>query len=168
MQNSCLKLTVLKILSRQQQNGYQLMKSIEAITGRKPSAGSMYPLLKELKEKKLINAKKQGRGTVYILTPHGKAKLAELLEHSKEVYSRIQEKVHLMENIMGKQTGVRRIMEKMKQGEPPFAYFTPELTTFRDLMLNVADKKLSPSQKQKIMHIIQTATRNIKEICNQS
>jgi DNA-binding PadR family transcriptional regulator len=73
-----LKLVVLKEIENKDQTGYDLMSSVSNILGKKPSPGSIYPLLKELVGKGLITSKTQGRKIIYHLTMKGKIKLKEL------------------------------------------------------------------------------------------
>ncbi len=53
-------------------NGAELAKELEKRKGIKPSPGTIYPALKELKEKKLISSNKD---KVYTLTKEGKDEL---------------------------------------------------------------------------------------------
>jgi DNA-binding PadR family transcriptional regulator len=78
-----LKLIVLKEIESKDQTGYQLMNSVEEIVGKKPSPGSMYPLLKELVSKNLISSKTEGKRIIYHLTKKGSLKLKELEEEKK-------------------------------------------------------------------------------------
>lgn len=73
-----LKIIVLKELSKKDMSGYSLMKSLAEATGKKPSPGSIYPLLDELRSNGLVSMKEEGRKKIYSLTKTGK-------EHAKEV-----------------------------------------------------------------------------------
>jgi DNA-binding PadR family transcriptional regulator len=63
---------MLKILSMGAFSGYQIMKRIEVLTSKKPSAGSVYPLLKSMQDQGWLVGKKTGKKTVYELTTKGK------------------------------------------------------------------------------------------------
>jgi len=67
-----LSYLILWNLSKKSMNGSQLAKELEKRKGSKPSPGTIYPALKELKEKKLIVADKN---KVYSLTKEGKDEL---------------------------------------------------------------------------------------------
>ena len=75
------KLYVLLFLQEGPKHGYELLKRLSAISGKKTSASQVYPLLKKLKEKKLVVAKAVGkRGKkVYALTSRGREVLANSL-----------------------------------------------------------------------------------------
>ena len=58
-----LKIHILKLISEKPSSGYGLMNSIEEISGRRPSAGSIYPLLKDLEKRGLIEAQHKNKKT---------------------------------------------------------------------------------------------------------
>ncbi len=83
-----LRNLVLRILADGPQHGYEIMKRIEQITeGRwKPAAGTLYPLLEQLRSEGLIevvrvdNSKvRGGKKIVYKLTDNGWSTLADIL-----------------------------------------------------------------------------------------
>ncbi|MGI0141818.1 MAG: PadR family transcriptional regulator [Candidatus Micrarchaeales archaeon] len=67
-----LSFQILWLLSRKKMHGEELAKEIEKRRGEKPKAGTIYPALKELKEKKLIEGKREGKIIIYSLTPKGR------------------------------------------------------------------------------------------------
>jgi len=67
-----LSYLILWNLSRKSMSGAELSKELEKRKGTKPSPGTIYPALKELKEKGLIRANKN---KVYSLTKKGKKEL---------------------------------------------------------------------------------------------
>ena len=83
MFKSHIKLAVLKKIGEKPCSGYDLMSEIEKITGKKPSPGYIYPLLKDLKEKKLIKETKKSNKNIYNLTSQGKKLLKDLMKHTQ-------------------------------------------------------------------------------------
>ena len=79
-----LKIEVLLQLQLKNLTGYDLMKKIGEETGKKPSAGSIYPLMKELLDKKIISVKVMGRKKIYSLTEFGNNELKEIV-YEKQV-----------------------------------------------------------------------------------
>jgi DNA-binding PadR family transcriptional regulator len=67
-----LSYMILWILSKESLNGAGIAKELEKRRGSKPSPGTIYPALKELREKGLIAADK---GKVYSLTKKGEKEL---------------------------------------------------------------------------------------------
>ncbi len=83
-----LRNMILRILAERPMHGYEIMKMIENITrGRwRPAAGTLYPLLEQLRREELITVDRVensgvrgGRKVVYKLTDAGWRKLAEIL-----------------------------------------------------------------------------------------
>ncbi|RLF46383.1 MAG: hypothetical protein DRN17_00530 [Thermoplasmata archaeon] len=79
-----LKIHMLKLISEKPSSGYGLMNFIEEISGRRPSAGSIYPLLKDMEKRGLIEAQHKNKKTNYIITDKGKKALEELKERQKD------------------------------------------------------------------------------------
>jgi formylmethanofuran dehydrogenase subunit E len=86
MLQGLLKMWMLKISSEKDVSGYEIMKKVYELTGKKPSAGSVYPLLKSMRNEGWITGKKQGLKTVYQITDSGK-KVLEAHGALKEDYA---------------------------------------------------------------------------------
>lgn len=67
-----LSYLVLWSLSKKSMTGSEIAKELEKRKGSKPSPGTIYPVLKELKKSGLISSDK---GKAYSLTSRGKAEL---------------------------------------------------------------------------------------------
>ena len=67
-----LSYLILWILSKKKMNGAELSKELEMRRGTKPSPGTLYPALKELKGKGLIESDKK---KYYSLTKKGETEL---------------------------------------------------------------------------------------------
>ncbi len=67
-----LSYLILWNLGKKSMNGAELAKELEKRRGTKPSPGTLYPALKELKEKGLITT---DRSKIYSLTTNGKKEL---------------------------------------------------------------------------------------------
>jgi len=79
---------VLRILADGPKHGYEILKEIERVTGGKwrPAAGTLYPLLEQLRNEGLIEVERVdeggvrgGRKIVYRLSSHGWRELASML-----------------------------------------------------------------------------------------
>ena len=53
-------------------HGEEISQEIKKRRGEKPKPGTIYPALKDLKQKGLIKGRKEGKIIVYSLTPEGK------------------------------------------------------------------------------------------------
>ena len=78
---------ILKELIKNFLSVYSLIKIIEVITGKKPSPGYIYPLLKELTTHKYIIKKVDGRKNIYFIVQKGKKLLKELQKDNDELQS---------------------------------------------------------------------------------
>ncbi|MCE4612886.1 MAG: PadR family transcriptional regulator [Desulfurococcales archaeon] len=88
-----LRNLTIRILAEKPMHGYEIMKKIEEITnGRwRPAAGTLYPLIEQLKREGLIDVEKiedskvrGGRRIIYKLTNKGWRVLAELIRTRAE------------------------------------------------------------------------------------
>jgi len=70
-----LSFQILYLLSKKPMHGDELAKEIGSRRGDKPAAGTIYPALKDLKQKKLIKGNKKGKTITYSLTTDGKKEL---------------------------------------------------------------------------------------------
>ncbi len=79
-----LSFQILYLLSKKPMHGEELAKEIEKRRGDKPKAGTIYPALKDLNERNLIQGKKKGKIITYSLTREGK----EAFKHSMKYFVR--------------------------------------------------------------------------------
>ena len=79
-----LSFTILWLLSKRPMYGQELAVEIGKRRGDKPNPGTIYPALKDLAARRLIEASPQGRNSVYSLTKGGES----ALERSKAYFER--------------------------------------------------------------------------------
>ena len=90
-----LKYYVLRLLSRKPMHGYEIMNEIEKKSNGvwRPSAGSIYPILMRLEDRKLIKAishkSKVERKRPYQITEKGKDYLKECMDRVGRISKRI-------------------------------------------------------------------------------
>ncbi|MFW9870419.1 MAG: PadR family transcriptional regulator, partial [Candidatus Thorarchaeota archaeon] len=72
-----LTFQILWELDREELNGQQIAERIAKRRGTKPTPGTIYPALKELKKGKYIKGTKDGRQIVYRLTEEGEKALLD-------------------------------------------------------------------------------------------
>ena len=80
-----LSFLILFLLSKQSMNGQEIANELEKRKGDKPSPGTIYPALKNLKDENLIEEKKEGKTISYTLTEEGR----ESLKIAKKKFCRI-------------------------------------------------------------------------------
>ena len=69
---------ILFLLSKKSMHGQEIADEMEKRKGVRPSPGTIYPALKNLKEAGLIEEKKAGKTITYSLTKNGKTGLKAL------------------------------------------------------------------------------------------
>ncbi len=67
-----LSFLILFLLSKKNMHGQEIALELEKRKGCRPSPGTIYPALKQLKENKLIKENKEGKTIIYSLTLEGK------------------------------------------------------------------------------------------------
>jgi DNA-binding PadR family transcriptional regulator len=72
-----LSFHMLWLLSKESMNGQEIAEELRKRRGSKPTPGTIYPALKELRTKGLVTMKKIGRTTVYSLSKEGLIGLKE-------------------------------------------------------------------------------------------
>jgi formylmethanofuran dehydrogenase subunit E len=85
MLQGLLKMWMLKIISEKEVSGYEIIKKVDELTGKKPSTGSVYPLLKSMQNEGWIIGKNLGLKTIYRITDSGK-KVLHAHENLKDDY----------------------------------------------------------------------------------
>jgi len=90
MAKGLLNLWMLKIISEGEVSGYDIIKKVGELTGKKPSTGSVYPLLKSMENKGWITGKDIGNKKLYKITNSGN----EVVEGHGELKDYYSEKIH--------------------------------------------------------------------------
>ena len=83
-----LKLLILKELEKSSATGYELIKRIGSRISKKPSPGSVYPLLRELADSGFLTVKSEGNRKIYSLSEKGRTVLDETSRREKEAVLR--------------------------------------------------------------------------------
>lgn len=93
-----LKFFVLKQLLKKPSTGYSIAKELQTNYGLKPSPGSLYPLLAQLKSQGLISIKEKEKTKskkVYVITSKGRAVLAKIEKEKEKIIDRVKA-IHAM------------------------------------------------------------------------
>ncbi len=154
-----LRIIVLKILDEKEMDGYELCKKIEEETGWKPSYGSIYPLLNNLKEDRLVTIKKEGKKKIYSLTKEGKEQLKELIKKKDEFIDRITEMIKSLDLVCGSKEAGHAIpfIEQMKKGK--VMGFHPGMFKLKENIIKVMLLKDNKKNKKLREIIIETNKR---------
>jgi len=80
---------ILWLLSKRDMYGQELAKEIGKKRGTKPNPGTIYPALRELKKRDLIELKKEGRITNYHITEKGRKGIQTACEYFCRAFGEI-------------------------------------------------------------------------------
>ena len=160
-----LKIIVMKNLKEGEHSGYDLCKHIEEETGYKPSFGSIYPLLNDLHDKRLVEVKKSGRKKIYSLTKKGKETLEGLNKSKEEIMGTMQKNIKIMEFMCDEEDKkLFGLSMKMMQNPVVIAGIEKELQELRILFLSMVQKGLIKRNENGIKIILKKTIRELKKL----
>ena len=84
-----LSFMILWLLSKRSMYGQELALEIGKRKGEKPNPGTIYPALKELTSRGLIEVRSDGRRTIYELTKEGSATVSRAQKYFVRAYKDI-------------------------------------------------------------------------------
>jgi DNA-binding PadR family transcriptional regulator len=82
---------LLKALAKKEMSGYALMAALKEMSGKRPSPGSVYPLLESLKSEGLVSCRIDGRRKIYSMTAKGKDLAHEYMCRHEEIHERFNQ-----------------------------------------------------------------------------
>ncbi len=82
-----MKMYVIVLIHNRPKHGYEIIDELEKLTGKKPSAGQIYPLLKKLQKKGYVEIASKGKRQkkVYRLTQEGKKLFNSLMRRFSDL-----------------------------------------------------------------------------------
>lgn len=86
-----LSFQLLWLLSKRAMNGQELARELEARKGSKPTPGTLYPALRDLEDKALIEGTRSGRERIFQLTKTGRIGLVQACKYFHQVFNEIFE-----------------------------------------------------------------------------
>lgn len=154
---------MLHKLSDGPRSGYQLCSEIERDTGRRPSYGSIYPILERMTKAGELTVKQDGRRKLYTLTAAGKAvaKLAVSQRASliDEEMARIKKLMALVE--MDPQP-MLVMLNRARKGEPPLGRITAPMFGVRDLVFRMAADGRADRHATEINRLLAQLTKRLE------
>lgn len=157
-----LKIRVLKELNFSDLSGYGLMKRIENFTGRKPSPGSIYPLLKDLKDKGLVDVKRDGRKKVYSITAKGKKTVFKMLKQKEKLILNGVEALRGMHDILSKDD--KRLFYDVHTKKDRFFRNMAVWSELKKEMIKISVSDDFHKKEQKIRGFVKDSVKRLKEM----
>jgi DNA-binding PadR family transcriptional regulator len=90
-----LSFHVLWLLSKKPMNGQEISEELGKRRGTKPTPGTIYPALKDLRTRKMVNMEKKGRTIIYTLSDEGKEGLDKACKYFCNAFGEIFEEYRL-------------------------------------------------------------------------
>jgi DNA-binding PadR family transcriptional regulator len=161
-----LRIIVLRHLGHGAHSGYQLIKEIKEQTGWKPSYGSIYPLLEQLRREGLVTAKEEGKRKLYTLTAKGKTALHLFTEHHDAMIQQVREWQKVMAHLCDADHDpfFEHISAALERGEIPFKEILKSGYQLRAELARLSEEGLLKKHKDEVMAVIDDATRRLKAI----
>jgi len=103
---------MLHIMKEGEASGYDIIKKVESLTGKKPSTGSIYPLLKKMEQDGWISGRSEGGKTRYTLTEVGKEHASQIKEAKHEFIKNIYQSIALANETFD-DDGLQALMKDM-------------------------------------------------------
>ncbi len=160
-----LKLLIYQALQEQPHTGYSLVKHIEERTGWKPSWGSMYPALEQLRTEKHIVGKEQKNSTVYTLTAAGKKYSQQTHNEHKELIQGIIERMKILSTIVEEDMSVPiAYLEELKEGSNPFIAIQKESERMKKELYRLWKEDKMQKKKTVINSILKQANKELRAL----
>ena len=130
---------VLHKLDEAPHSGYRLCSEIEKETGKRPSYGSVYPLLERMTNAGELTVRKDGRRKIYTLTAKGKQAAQHASQERATLVDDMQVRVKKLMALVEMDPEPMLIMlERARKGQPPLGRITARMFAVRDIVFRMA------------------------------
>lgn len=165
MAEGYLKLMVLNNLNKLPQTGYSLINGLAFDTGRKPSTGTIYPLLSSLLEDRMISLEEDGRKKIYSLTRKGKNHLQKiLLKKEDSVIDHIRIVNGMNESLCCSTPKIKEIKEKWKENSDIITKNIKDWEVLRNLAIDLVTSPNYNKKKSKIRKILKETAEKLEGV----
>lgn len=160
------KITALRELDNGEQTGYDLIKSFERVFNKKPSAGSIYPLLNELLKEKLVTVKSEGRKKIYRITQKGKNSLKKICREKEKLMLKGIKMLNLLGVFSNKEDeeSFNKFVDLMRSKSDLFLHNIDVWHEIKDCSLRMISSDSYPQKQKKIRLVLEDALKKLKKI----
>lgn len=158
-----IKLIALNCLFNNPHTGYSLINAISLEINRKPSSGTIYPLLKSLLNENLVIMEPVGRKKIYSITNKGKIYLNKMLDKKEDLIISNLKLIHKFNNHL-KSKECDKIHDLFIDDPNFISKKIKDWIGLRDLILQIILLPDYNKKKSKIIKLINDMTRKLKEI----
>lgn len=159
-----LKLNVLNELAICKCTGYELMNKLCEKLGRKPSPGSIYPVLGDLSSDGYIKVKEDGRKKIYSITCKGKRIAKKLLKEKENIALKHMESIRRVGDIVGEKEvePLIRLADMIAKHEKPALRFISLMGSQREVLMDLVGQKGYSKKEKEIRKIINESTKKLR------
>lgn len=142
-----------------------MTKYIEEETGKKPSFGSIYPLLDQLKKEGFLSRKIEKNKKFYTLTKTGEEQLESLLKKKDELFKKLEEGMQLFSLITDDKEYEKHIkaIHSIKKSEFPLEPIT-EIIEIKKILMNLMVNKPNKIKRKQITQVLKNTMKELKNI----
>ena len=160
-----LKHLTLKIIEKEPSSGSEIIHLIEKEYSWKPSYGSIYPLLENLKEEKLVTSKKEKRKIIYSITRKGKKELSKYDQEKQELIQNVKKVHNVMSKVYGMNVDYENVLvDELEKGNVPFKEIQKESNDMKKVLFELYKTKKYKEKQKTIKQILQKAIKELKKL----
>ncbi|NPV63486.1 MAG: PadR family transcriptional regulator [Methanotrichaceae archaeon] len=164
MATGILKMIMLHIMKDGEASGYDIIKKVEAITGKKPSTGSIYPLLKKMEREGWISGRMEDGKTYYSLTDTGREHVAQINDAKHEFINKLHRSIALASETF-EEGDVQDLMKDMHNLHRGMRVPVNEHMELLALLIHqVADLLETGTDREKIRSVILRAVDELRKL----
>lgn len=160
-----IRIYILKELEKTSASGYTLREELAKYNaGKKPSPGTLYPLLKDLLETKNISVKTIKNKKIYTVTAKGKKTLQSLGVHHAKVMQETANILRLCATTSKKKQDISKVVKILKNADennPWIAYTSQSMHELKGSLLALINKPFDEKKAKKLQRDIQSMTKSI-------
>ena len=158
------KIICLKKLNEKEQIGYDLIKSLEDVFDKKPSAGSIYPLLNSFLTQGYATVRSEGRKKFYSITSKGKQTLNKVIQEKEQIIIKSAEILKSLGSLSEQKEikSLNKLIDQMKLKSDLLLKNIDLWADMKDVMIKLV---IRDDYKQKqVRKILQETTKKLKNI----
>jgi len=164
MATGILKMIMLHIMKDGEASGYDIIKKVEAITGKKPSTGSIYPILKKMEREGWISGRAEDGKTYYSLTDIGREHVDQIKEVKHEFIKKLHQSIALASETF-EDSDIQDLMKDMHDLHRGMRVSRKEqMELLAPLIHKVEDLLETDTDREKIMSVILRAVDELKKL----
>lgn len=164
MATGLLKMLMLHVMTEGEASGYDIIKKVESLTGKKPSTGSIYPLLKKMEREGWISGRAEDGKTYYSLTEIGKEHTAQIKETKHDFIKNIYQSI-VLANETFDDDDLRAFMKDMHDfHRGSRAISGEEMRLIEPLITEIAELLKRDVDREKIESVLSTTVNELQNL----